>query len=46
MLDALEVVKRETSGSEELMLDEARDRIMVIREIEGELRIQMGPMME
>jgi hypothetical protein len=45
-LEALAIIKRETSGSEELMLDEARDRIMVIRGIEGGLRIQMAPLME
>jgi hypothetical protein len=34
-LEALEVIKRETSRLEELTLDEARGRILVIREIEG-----------
>jgi hypothetical protein len=46
MLDALEVITRETSRLEELTLDEARGRILVIREIEGELRIQMTPLVK
>jgi hypothetical protein len=37
MLEALVVFKRETSRLEELMLDEARGSLLVIRELEGEL---------
>jgi hypothetical protein len=46
MVEALEVIRRETLRVEELTLDEARGRILVIPEIEGELRIQMAPLVE
>jgi hypothetical protein len=46
MLEALAIIKRETARLEELTTDEARGRILVIRAIEGEPRIQMAPVAE
>jgi hypothetical protein len=45
-VETLEIIKRETSRLGELRLDEARGRKLVIREIEGELRIQMAPLVD
>jgi hypothetical protein len=46
ILEAVEVINRETSRLEESTLDQARGRTLMVREMEGELRIQMAPLME
>jgi hypothetical protein len=46
ILDAMEVINRETSRLEESTLDQAMGRTLMVREMEGELRIQMTPLEE
>jgi hypothetical protein len=42
ILEAVEVINGETCRLEESTLNEARGRTLMVREIEGELRIQMA----